>query len=78
MTKMNIEQYFAECIQMDWFYDYSDDHSVWTRGKNRDRELSQIADGSPILEKIYSDFRYRYTRGEIERPQLSDYIEEIN
>jgi hypothetical protein len=78
MTKMNIEQYFAECIQMDWFYDYSDDHSVWTRGNNRDRELSRIADGSPILEKIYSDFRYRYTRGEIERPQLTDYIEEIN
>ena len=78
MTKMNIEQYFAECIQMDWFYDYSDDHSVWTRGNNRDRELSRIADGSPILEKIYRDFRYRYTRGEIERPQLSDYIDKIN
>jgi len=78
MTRMNIEQYFAECSLMDWFYDYSDDHSVWTRGNNRDRELSRIADGSPILEKIYSDFRYRYTRGEIERPQLSDYIEEIN
>ena len=75
---MNIEQFYKACAQMDWFYDYSDDHSVWTRGNNRDRELSRIADSSPILEKIYSDFRYRYTRGEIERPQLSDYIEEIN
>ena len=75
---MNIEQFYKACAQMDWFYDYSDDHSVWTRGKERDNELRRIAEGSPILEKIYSDFRYRYTRGEIERPQLSDYIEEIN
>ena len=78
MTKMNIEQYFAECSRMDWFYDYSDDHRVWTAGNERDRELGRIANGSPILEKIYRDFRYRYTRGEIERPQLIDYIEEIN
>jgi len=44
----------------------------------RQIELRQMAEGSPILEKIFSDFRYRYTRGEIERPQLTDYIEEIN
>tara|TARA_E500000178_G_C16312779_1_gene441275 strand:+ start:163 stop:399 length:237 start_codon:yes stop_codon:yes gene_type:complete len=78
MTDMNIEQFLTECLRTDWFYDYSDDHSVWNRGKERDNELRRIAEGSPILEKIYSDFRYRYTRGEIERPQLSDYIEEIN
>jgi len=75
---MNIEQFYNACAQMDWFYDYSDDHSVWNRGNDRDRELRRIAEGNTHLEKIYRDFRYEYTSGRIESPQLSDYIEEIN
>ena len=74
---MNIEQFYNACAQMDWFYDYSDDHSVWTRGHNRDGEL-RIAEGSENLNKIYMDFKYEYTSGRIERPQLSDYIDNNN
>ena len=75
---MNIEQFYKACSQMDWFYDYSDDHSDWTRRHDRDNELRRIAEGSENLNKIYMDFKYEYSRGKIERPQLSDYIEEIN
>lgn len=27
----------------DWFYDYSDDHSVWTRGRNERKQLQNVA-----------------------------------
>lgn len=27
----------------DWFYDYSDDHSVWNRGRNERKQLQNVA-----------------------------------
>ena len=27
----------------DWFYDYSDDHSIWTRGRNERKQLQNVA-----------------------------------
>lgn len=29
-----LEMFEQMCKQMDWYYDYSDDHNVWTRGRD--------------------------------------------
>jgi hypothetical protein len=38
VSSENIGEYFNRLSNHDWYYDYSDDHSVWKRGSaNRDR-----------------------------------------
>jgi len=29
----SVDEYIERLKHHDWFYDYSDDHSVWTRGR---------------------------------------------
>lgn len=29
-----MEEYIQKLLNHDWFYEYSDDHRVWTNGKN--------------------------------------------
>lgn len=31
--ELNVDDYINMLKSHDWFYDYSDDHSVWVRGK---------------------------------------------
>ena len=70
---MNIEQFFNECLRHDWFYDYSDDHRVWTAGNENKNRLYNLADGNDVKENIMSEFR-AYTLGKRERPTLDEFI----
>lgn len=38
-----IEEYKRLLRIHDWQYDYADDHSVWTRGKNEREKLVRLA-----------------------------------
>lgn len=35
------QKQFAELFQFDWYYDYSDDHSVWRAGSAHHKEVSE-------------------------------------
>lgn len=70
---MNIEQFFNEASMHDWFYDYSDDHRVWTAGRDNQQRLYNLAEGSEIKMQIMSAFR-SYVRGNRERPTLEEFI----
>lgn len=41
----------------DWYYAYSDDHSVWQRGQNEEHRLATIAKESPEHLALYNEFR---------------------
>ena len=72
-----MEELYNQLCRFDWWYDYSDDHSVWTRGTDKERELERIAESlGEAGTEMFSKFRYEYKSGKIERPQLSDFIEE--
>lgn len=48
----------------DWFYDYTDDHSVWVSGKNQREILYEMRkqldpDGAIWNEYAPSDFKYK-------------------
>ena len=44
MIKTELKQNFTNALRFhDWFFDFSDDHSVWTRG--RDEKASLVAMG---------------------------------
>jgi len=70
---MNIEQFFNEASRHDWFYDYSDDHRVWTAGNEYQNNLYRLAEGNTVKEKIITEFR-QWTLGKRERPTLSEFI----
>ena len=70
---MNIEQFFNECSRHDWFYDYSDDHSVWTTGHENKQRIYRLAEDDILREKIVSEFR-QYTLGQRERPTLEEFV----
>lgn len=61
---MNIEQIKAFIVQLanhDWFYDYSDDDSVWRAGKNTATELEAAAAKEPVLADLHTAYaRYNY------------------
>src|SRR5262245_2918175 len=47
----------------DWYYEMSDDHSVWTRGVAYDQKLAAIRKESPEHEKLASEFTAHYYSG---------------
>jgi len=71
-----MEEFYNELCRFDWWYEYSDDHSVWRRGSDRERELSYKAESlGESAKEMFSKFRYEYSSGKCELPQLSDFIE---
>ena len=70
---MNIEQFFNEASRHDWFYEYSDDHRVWTEGVNNQKRLYDLAEGNETKMQIMSAFR-SFVRGNRERPTLDEFI----
>ena len=74
---IKLEEFYNELVRFDWWYDYSDDHSVWTRGNEKEKELSYRAESlGESGKEMFDKFRYDYKMGKCERPQLSDFIEE--
>jgi len=72
-----MEELYNQLCRFDWWYDYSDDHSVWTRGTDKERELERIAESlGEAGTEMFSKFRYEYKVGKCELPQLSDFTEE--
>ena len=53
---MSPADYLDELRRHDWYYNYSDDHSVWTKGRNNAHRLQAIAAEGGILGKIYEDY----------------------
>lgn len=49
----------------DWYYEYSDDHRVWTKGRDAKDTLERIAKESPEHKKLYEEFaKYIFSGGE--------------
>ena len=56
VSSENIREYFNRLRNHDWYYDYSDDHSVWKRGnESRDRLLNTAAENTQYKE-MYNEF----------------------
>lgn len=41
------------CYWHDWYYDYSDDHGAWIRGRQLHQQLAKDASASPETTAIY-------------------------
>ena len=78
---MTNEEYFAKLQSHDWFYEYSDDHSVWQRGGKSLAELKNLAKDNDVFATMFSDYnsyinavvRDGPKQENVARPILEDY-----
>jgi|GEM_PF-896302 len=60
---MDLEQYWEKLNNFDWFYEYSDDHSVWQRGRIAASKIAAIAIESPEHRALYDGFYKHHFSG---------------
>jgi hypothetical protein len=70
MTK---EEYFKLLNNHDWFYDYSDDHRVWTAGREASERIRYYALQSEEFMVMYKSFVSYINRETDTRPTLEDF-----
>lgn len=58
--KKTLREYWNMLASHDWYYEYSDDHSVWRRGSSAESTLRMHAAQSPEHKALYEDFREHY------------------
>jgi hypothetical protein len=72
-TAEQIREYYSELSVFDWFYDYSDDHSVWTRGNEGKKVLYDKSYDSVDFYTMYREF-VKWTQGRREKPIISEFM----
>ena len=63
MTEEELKEYYRQLTWHDWFYEYSDDHSVWRRGNEKERELMRIAQKDKRAEVLFEGYRSYMFKG---------------
>ena len=74
-TAEQISEYYSELSVFDWFYDYSDDHSVWSRGFERKKVLQDKSYESIVFYTMYREF-VKWTQGRREKPKMIEFLPE--
>ena len=72
LSSEELGDYFTELSNLDWFYEYSDDHSVWKRGQEAYEMVGRKKYQNEITLKMFNDFR-SWSNGRRERPERKDY-----
>jgi hypothetical protein len=71
ITMDDLNQYYTQLERHDWFYDYSDDYSVWARGCTERSRLRGMASKHPRFDELYRAFStwvYDKSKPKPERP----------
>jgi hypothetical protein len=80
MQKLSIEEYFAELKKHDWFYEFSEDHTKWTKGKDNETRLKNLGCYELVYKEMYEDFVKFYDfkvenlKHRVPEPKLEDYL----
>lgn len=60
---MNLTEYYDRLEKADWFYEFSDDHSVWKRGSTEFANLRGLAKQSSEHQALFDAFRTHHFSG---------------
>lgn len=79
---MTVEEYFKELRSHDWFYEYSDDHSVWRKGLDNRSKLYSLAKENDVFALMLNDYNHYINavimngpqQEEVSIPELKDYL----
>lgn len=70
---MTITEFKTALANHDWFYYFSDDHRVWTRGEEAGKKLINIARNSGVeFQAAYNDEYARHFNTESFYPKNGD------
>jgi hypothetical protein len=53
ISLQDFDAYVAALALHDWYYDFSDDASVYRAGRIKHQQLTQQADSSPLYSRAY-------------------------
>jgi hypothetical protein len=76
---MDIQEFFKLLENHDWYYQYSDDHRAWSKGRNESLRLQSIIQEVPLYTTMYltmSDYMFKplEERKDLVKPKLEDYL----
>jgi len=61
---MTLQKFYKELEKHDWYYEMSDDNSVWRTGKESYYRLQDLAQESPSHCKLFLDYKEYMFSGE--------------
>ena len=65
--------YYLRLAYADWFYEYSDDHRVYTKGRDEVYALMREADKDDVKQRMYDEFsKWKNLRRE-SKPTLKEF-----
>lgn len=53
---MNKSEFYNLLERHDWYYDFSDDRSVYARGKKTRDQIMELKRHDPELQRIYQEY----------------------
>ena len=69
---MTQEEFYSFVARHDFYYTYSDDHSVWRRGEDQDKVIRHVLQTNPEYSTIYNAFvNYNFNGGK--QPVYNDF-----
>jgi hypothetical protein len=77
---MTVEQYFALCENFDWYYDFTEDFTVWQKGKETNTNLMRYANQNSTFMRIYTQWKLYNFSGvnfgtkQCPKPVLEDFL----
>ena len=61
-----LSEFYSLCMSHDWFYSFSDDHSVWKCGQDAQVVINRIRKQGDEFEALYQEFvNYREKDGPV-------------
>ena len=70
---ISLEEYYAMLERFDWWYDYSDDHRVWQRERDREKYLKALGLTHPQFYSLWNEY-YNFIKNNqnnsLQKPKL--------
>ena len=63
-AQMTLQEFWDMLNRHDWYYQFSDDHSMWSDGNKNADQIRLLSDISPGHKKLYEGFQKHYFGGE--------------
>lgn len=79
MNKITVQEYYKLLKSHDWYYEFSNSHLKWQKGKENETKLKNLGCFDIKLKKMYEDFvAYHNERIDgnlnIHQPKLENYL----
>jgi len=70
ITQITAAEFQQMLHAMDWYFQFSDDHSAWLNGRAAQDRMDKVRATSPELEQMYQEYTSWYfdRSGTVEKP----------